>query len=113
MFYMTSNTPHESQRGAWAPFPVDEVTLSLMEASLDVAYDDVDDEGGPIVSDGRYTFHKFLEFMSGYNPELLIPLEETGWFEYPDPQYTYKDVIRSLIDEVRRLRNTSGTIEVS
>lgn len=87
-------------------FPVDELTLSMLEASLDTVFDTVDENGDPYVSDGRYTLQSFLRFASGYSPELLVQVDEIGEiFEYPDSQFTEKDVIRSLIHEVRSLRS--------
>lgn len=92
-------------------FPVDELTLSMLESSLDAHFDGVDENGDPTVSDGRATLSRFLGFMSGYNPELLTPVDgRDDWMEYPEPQFTEKDVIRSLIAEIRKLRGESDTI---
>lgn len=81
----------------------------MLEESLDTCFDSVDENGEPAVLGGRFTLHNFLQFMSGYNPELTVPSGSTGMiFEYLNPQYCEGDVIRSLINEVRALREELG-----
>lgn len=101
------------------PFPVDDMTLDAVEHSLGavLTYDrpegnvDFSDEG-PWVIGADYQLHKLLDFYSGTMDDegvVLLPKEE--WIDNAPTtlderqHYTERDVIRALINEVRRLRN--------
>lgn len=101
-------------------FPVDDFTLDQLEHALNTSIE-ITDAGERRCVGGEFTMPKFLEFMSGYDPERCtlvgytdgipgcpgsegfhgqaIPIYE-GW----DPHYSEHDVIRALIAEVRCLR---------
>lgn len=77
-------------------FPVDDTTLDAIDRAL---------------QDSDYTLSDLLNFLSGYNPDQLELLEGTGWLDapiytYPEALYSEHDVIKALIAEVRRLRET-------
>lgn len=69
------------------PFPVDEETLCLLDQAL-------------AGSSERSSVHELLEILSGYDPARRgLPQGEDL-----DEIYHPNDVIRALVDEVRRLR---------
>jgi hypothetical protein len=93
------------------PFPVDESVLSLIEAALDTSLTFTGPDGEhldePRRVGGEFGLHQLLDFYSGYDETKLIPEGHTAgmpWFTYPGELYCEVDVIRALIDEVRRLR---------
>lgn len=85
-------------------FPVDDFTLDQLEHALNTC---IGDDGEPV--GGEFTLSRFLEFMSGYDPErkTLLGYTDDGIpiYEHWDAQYTERCVIRALINEVRKLRN--------
>ena len=101
------------------PFPTDEFTLRQLRHALDTCRGDGDELVG-----GEFTMSMFLGFMSGYDPDRStligytdgIPGEpgSEGFFgqaipiyESWDQHYSEHDVIRALIAEVERLRESS------
>jgi hypothetical protein len=70
------------------------------------------DDGERVHHGGDYTLAELLDFLSGYDPTLSVPLDtapgpfgdDVEWTEYPFPVYSEHDVIRALVAEVRRLR---------
>lgn len=113
-----SNTP---QRRELPPFPVDDFTLDQLEHALNTAIEVADDGQWKPVG-GDFTLSKFLQFMSGYDPERATFIGHVGgipgaenlfdnpvpMYESWDQSYSEHDVIRALVKEVRRLR-TPGT----
>ena len=91
------------------PFPVDDATLLALEHALEasLAYDE---DGNCGVVGAEFTVSKLLEFLSGYDPSLTSHLgfrpDGIEVVEYlGGPQYHEHDVIRALINEIKRLRN--------
>lgn len=89
-------------------FPVDDITLGLLDHALNAARDD---NGNVVGAD--MTVPQILEFLSPAKDEQeiarrtdladatgsdIVDLTDLGW------TYSEKDVIRALIAEVRRLR---------
>jgi hypothetical protein len=88
-------------------FPVDDVMLDLLEHALGGLYE-VDDDFGTRLVGADYSLPQLLDFLSGYDPEQVVPLGG-GIEEYVGgPLYTRDDIIRALIAEVRRLRGTDA-----
>jgi hypothetical protein len=88
------------------PFPVDEETLRLLSEALSASYRIVDDEH--VLIGAEFSVAQLLDFYSGYDESKCI-VKEDGWLEYPGQLYTIQCVVRSLIDEVRRLRELGET----
>jgi hypothetical protein len=96
--------------GRLAEFPVDDVTLNLVEHAID-AVAEVDEDGTHRLVNADMNLPQLLNFLSGYDESKLRqamneydqPVPDI--FEYPDAIYHPFDVIRSLIAEVRRLRD--------
>ncbi len=97
-------------------FPVDDITLGLVEHSLDAAFE-VDGDGTHCVVGADMNLMQLLDFLSGYDEtkqqqvvnQYDQPLDDI--FEYPGLIYHPNDVIRSLIAEVRLLRDRiNGTL---
>lgn len=100
------------------PFPVDDFTLDQLEHALDTCLGDVREDGSHELVGGEFTLSKFLEFMSGYEPDRChligytdtipgtdIPTEGAiPIYEHWDQSYTERCVIRALVAEIRRLR---------
>lgn len=95
-------------------FPVDDTALDRLEHALGTSYGSIGPDGPELVG-GEYTLNRLLEFYSGYDPSKLIdegtgpsPFggEDVHWTFYPEPVYSDHDVIRALIEEVRRLRGS-------
>lgn len=92
------------------PFPVDDATLLAVEHALDttLSYN----EAGELVNVGSdYSMSQLLDLLSGVDPEKWKPAVNEYDTEIPDmveytggPIYHTNDIIRALIDEVRRLR---------
>lgn len=85
-------------------FPVDDITLDAILHSLNGAFT-VDEEGNHTLVGADYTLSDLLDFLSGYDKSKLIQ-EGPNIYLYPDPVYTEHCVIRALIEEIKRLRNT-------
>jgi hypothetical protein len=92
------------------PFPVDDVTLAVLEHALGGSYT-VGEDGQPRLQGADCSVSRLLEMLSGYDESKLVPaLNEydtpiPDTFEYPDPVYHINDVVRALIAEVQRLRD--------
>ena len=93
------------------PFPVDDVMLDAVEHALGGALT-VDEAGTQRLVGADYSLPQLLNFLSGYDPEQVVPLvdedgyEVPGWTEYVGGvMYTRDCIIRALIAEVRRLRD--------
>lgn len=93
-----------SQPDQLGPFPVDDFTLDALEHSLNGVME-VDEEGNHHVVGADYSFWQFINFMSGYDESRLTPTEDPEVNIYNGQVYFPTDIIRSLIHEVRRLRN--------
>jgi hypothetical protein len=100
----------------WLPdFPVDDDILDRLEHALGTCWT-FDDGGGKVHAGGDYTMAELLDFLSGYDPTLAIPLGpapgpfggDVEWAEYPFPVYSEHDVLRALIGEIRRLREAES-----
>lgn len=96
----------------WLPeFPVDDSMLDRLEHALGTCWT-YNDDGERVHHGGDYTLAELLDFLSGYDPALEIPLgegpglfgDDVEWTEYPFPIYSEHDIVRALIAEVRRLR---------
>lgn len=85
-------------------FPVSDDVLDAIEHALGGAYEVRPGQGMKLVG-ADYSLSQLLEFYSGYDPAKLQPTDDPEITVYPEPVYTERDVIRSLIKEVRRLRN--------
>lgn len=85
-------------------FPVDDMTLDLLEQALEGTLVMADDEEPTGSCVGR-----FLDFMSGYDPAKVVEIDSV-FSEYPDPTYHEHDVIRALIAEVRTLREALESV---
>lgn len=101
----------------WLPdFPTDNAMLDRIEHALGTCWT-YNDDGERVHHGGDYTLSELLDFMSGYDSSLAIPLgtrpglfgDDVEWSEYPFPVYTEHDVLRALLVEVRRLRQTCVT----
>ena len=90
--------------------PVDDEALNLLESALDYHFGDPDENGDPI-GIGEFSLFQLLEFWSGYDPALEEPEDgNTRKTVYRGgPLLGTNDVIHALIDEIRRLRNGTGT----
>lgn len=90
-------------------FPVDDMTLNLIEHALSGSYM-MNDDGEPVLVGADMSLDQLLDFLSGYDPELAVPYLDDDGNEipdatlYPHPLYHPYDVIRALISEVRRLK---------
>lgn len=83
-------------------FPVDDLTLELIEDSLKGSFV-VDDDGNHVLVGGDFTFSQLLDFFSGYDPANV----ETADGDIDTHQcqiYHYTDVIQAMINEIRVLR---------
>ena len=98
-------------------FPVDDVTLDLVEHALagTLTFDGCDPGDGPRLVGAEFSLSKLLDFLSGYDKTLNVPLTDEDGYEIPDwveytggPIYHPTDIIRALIAEVRRLRTLAG-----
>jgi len=94
-------------------FPTDDVTLSALEHALGatLTYDDtVDDDGDPVprIEGADYSLTQLLDFMSGYDPTQSIPVDGKDYLlDYTGgPLYSERDVIASLVTEVRHCRDS-------
>lgn len=85
-------------------FPLDEITLSLVESSLYVTFsDEIDERGCPVTVDGGITLTSLLAFMSGDQSDADHPLVR-GVSVIPGTHWSERDLLKSLVSEVRRLR---------
>lgn len=95
------------------PFPVDDFTLDQLEHALNTSIEVTDDgEWKPV--GGEFTLSKFLDFMSGHDPERATFVgyagdpagfgEQVPIYESWDQSYSEHCVIGALVAEVRRLR---------
>ena len=96
------------------PFPIDDITLNALEHAMGGALTVVD--GEPELVGAEYSVNDLLDFLSGYDPSLLIPDEDNDVysipvFVYDGPIYHITDVVRSLINEVRSLRNIENVLD--
>jgi hypothetical protein len=98
------------------PFPVDDITLDLIEHSMQGAYR-VDPDGTHHLVGSDMTLSGLLQFFSGYNPEFVEQYVDEDGFEVPDltvypyPVYSHESVIQALIDEIRRLRQSEKNLQ--
>ena len=83
---------------ALPPFPIDDEVLNLLEDSMKAVYE-VDADGTHHVVGADFTVNQLLDFYSGYDPDAVVNEEYYG------PLYHIHDVVKALIEEVRRLRN--------
>ena len=98
------------------PFPVDDMTLSVVYDSLDQVFDCVPGSEPVSVSGPGFGLWDVLNHLSGFDPSRLVqavneydqPIPDM--YHYPDPTYSPEDVIRALIDEIRALRAGAPTI---
>jgi hypothetical protein len=98
-----------------AAFPTDDLTLDMVEASLAYCLTIDKETSEPVpVDPGVVSLSDLLDFLSGTTTDPLGVVEHQGVVETffgpaemtvdPRPHYTERDVIKALIDEVRRLR---------
>lgn len=94
------------------PFPVDDETLNVIYDSMDRVVTGFDENGSPIREGSPFTLDDVLNMLSGYDESLTVqalneydqPIPDI--YEYTGPGiYHQHDLIRALIDEIRRLRN--------
>lgn len=102
----------ETTEPQWLPeFPTNDAMLDRLEHALGTCWTYADKDERIHVG-GDYTVPELLDFLSGYDPSLAVPLgehpglfgDDVEWTEYPFPTYSEHDVIRALVAEVRRLR---------
>ena len=103
-----------SQGRTLPPFPVDDFTLDQLTHALGACLGDQREDGSHEIVGGEFTMPMFLSFMSRYDPDRSTfvglvgdPMgfgEQVPMYEHWDQHYSEHDVIRSLVDEVRRLR---------
>lgn len=80
------------------PFPVTDDVLDQVEHALSAT--------------PEFSLLQLRRFYSGYDESLVRPLLDEDGYEVPDavesasPCYHPNDIIRALIDEVRRLRQS-------
>ena len=86
--------------------PVDDAALDLIDEALDYHFVGEDENGEPVGS-GEFSMYRLLEFWSGYDPDNITQ-EPGGVAHYHGYMLTHKDIIRALIDEIRRLRALGG-----
>jgi hypothetical protein len=100
-----------------APFPVDPETLNVVYDSMDRTVIGFTDSGEPIREGSPYTLDDVLNMLSGYDPALSVqsmneydqPIPDM--YEYTGPGiYHQHDLIRALIDEIRRLREAAEQV---
>lgn len=98
------------------PFPVDDFTLDQLEHALNTCRGD----DGELVG-GEFNLPKFLDFMSGYDPDRSTLIGHTDTipgtdiptdhavpiYENWDQHYSEHCVMRALIAEIRRLRSAT------
>lgn len=102
-------------------FPVDDMTLGMVEHALDYCLT-FDGEDGEQLDEPRgigaeFSLHSLLDFLSGTTTDPLGVVQHLGVQETfmgpvemtvdQRPHYTEKDIILALIQEVRRLRATT------
>lgn len=101
------------------PVPVDDLTLDAIEHALGAALTFEDENGEPLdaprVVGADYSLSALLDFLGGTmgddpNQEVIepgiMPDDPPRWVYDTRPSYSEKDLIRALIAEVRRLRET-------
>ncbi len=100
-----------TEQASLPAFPVDDVTLALVEHAMGARLIFDGTEDGPKVVGADMSMPALLDFLSGYDPAKVVPLvledghEVDGWTEYVGgPIYGRDDIIAALIAEVRRLR---------
>lgn len=98
------------------PFPVDDETLNVIRDSLDRVITGWDDDNNPICTGSPFSLDAVLNLLSGYDPALTVQMVNEydqpipDWYEYTGPGiYHTHDVIRALIDEIRRLRASEAS----
>lgn len=93
-----------------SPFPVDDVTLDLVEHSLGAAYD-ADEDGDNVLVGADMNLHQLLGFLDGtaeveHERKQAADVRGEHVVDMTDmTSYHVNDVIRALIAEVRRLRD--------
>lgn len=80
-------------------FPLDDLTLTMIESSLDTRME-CDPGGEPHPEGDGFTLVHLLKFLSGESATS----EEGSVTVVEKPQYSEGDLIRALVSEVRRLR---------
>lgn len=96
------------------PFPLNDDVLDRLTEALNTCYGAQREDGTHELVGGDFTLSQLLDFYSGYDRTKEVDLgmgldpmgfgQEVQWTEYPEPVYSDRDVMRALIDEVRRLR---------
>lgn len=102
---MSSDSSGFPAPGHLGPFPVDDVTLSLVSQALNTHFEVID--GEHVISGGEFTLNRLLEFLSGYDvhrQDQEIAEDGSVVNVYPGVIYSKEDVIKALINEVLRLR---------
>ena len=89
-------------------FPVDDITLEAIEHALQGVWH-LEDDGTHTLVGAEYSFHNLMNFLSGYDPtkEVLISDDDSTVETYVyegGTIYGYQDVIKALVNEVKRLR---------
>lgn len=94
------------------PFPVDDETLNVVYDSMNRVVAHVTDSGEHVYTDDSAPFSlaQVLDMLSGYDETKVVqavneydqPIPDI--YEYPGAVYHPHDLIRALIDEIRRLR---------
>lgn len=97
------------------PFPTDDFTLTQLEHALNTSIEVLEDGSHQPVG-GEFTMSKFLDFMSGYDPERSTLLGYTAGvcgegdpagaipiYASWDQHYTEHCVMRALIARIREL----------
>lgn len=92
-------------------FPVDDLTLDMVESSLNYSLTYRDENGElldePIGVGAEVSLHSPLDFLSGTatDPLGVVRCADDGVFDDPRQHFSKEDVIRALIHEIRRLRS--------
>lgn len=86
--------------------PVDDTALNLILEAMRTAYT-CDEHGNHTLVGGTITLNQLLNFWSGYD-KTLEQAEGDNLTYYPNPVLHERDIIRALINEIRRLRGNDA-----
>lgn len=88
-------------------FPTDETTLQHLLHALSGSYE-VDDDGNHILQGAEFSLTELLDFMSGLDPSTYTVIDDgdVKITLIPGVCYSEQDVMRALILEIQRLRET-------
>lgn len=101
-------------------FPVDPLTLDMVEASLKYCLTIDEETGDPVpVDPDVVSLSDLCDFLSGTSTDPLGQVEFDGeidgikWYTDHRPHYSERDIIQALIDEVRKLRSEIEDLRIA